>query len=46
MSAKNNVDVVLRQSFYGGKYALLDATTVDPNPVRILKKYFKMVPNV
>lgn len=32
MSAKNNVDVVLRQSFYGGKYALLDAATVDPNP--------------
>eukprot|EP00105_Crassostrea_gigas_P019717 XP_011438298.1 PREDICTED: heparanase [Crassostrea gigas] len=32
ISAKNNVDVVLRQSFYGGKYALLDATTVDPNP--------------
>nr|XP_022337561.1 heparanase-like [Crassostrea virginica] len=32
MAAKNNVGVVLRQSFYGGKYALLDDKTLDPNP--------------
>ena len=35
MAAKNNVGVVLRQSFYGGKYALLDDKTLDPNPVGI-----------
>ncbi|XP_048746309.2 heparanase-like [Ostrea edulis] len=32
VSAKNNVDVVMRQSLYGGKYALLDAKTTNPNP--------------
>ncbi|XP_062605314.1 heparanase-like [Saccostrea cucullata] len=43
MAAKNSVDVVLRQSFYGGKYALLDATTTDPNPDYWLTVLYKQL---
>lgn len=43
MSAKNNVDVVVRQSFYGGKYALLDAETLDPNPDYWLTVLYKQL---
>jgi len=33
LAASMGVDVVVRQSFYGGHYALLDQYTLKPNPV-------------
>jgi len=33
LAASMGVDVVVRQSFYGGHYALLDQYTLQPNPV-------------
>ena len=34
IAAKFGVDVVVRQSFYGGHYALIDSHSHDPHPVR------------
>lgn len=33
LAASFGVDVVIRQSFYRGHYALLDQLTLEPNPV-------------
>ncbi|KAJ1524818.1 hypothetical protein ONE63_009688 [Megalurothrips usitatus] len=32
MAASNNISVVVRQSFIGGNYGLLDEKTLEPNP--------------
>ena len=34
IAAKFGVDVVARNSFYGGHYALIDIYSHDPHPVR------------
>ena len=41
LSAKYGIDLVIRQAFYGGHYGLLDETTTDPTPVRIIIKTYK-----
>ena len=33
LAARFNIDVVVRQSFVGGHYALVNSTTDDPTPV-------------
>lgn len=33
IAARDGIDVLIRQSFYGGHYSLLDRDTLDPNPV-------------
>lgn len=33
MSARDGVNMVLRQSFYGYNYGLIDNNTLNPNPV-------------
>ena len=35
MSARDGIDAVIRQTFYGGHYSLLDLETCAPNPVSI-----------
>lgn len=32
MSARDGIDAVVRQTFYGGHYSLIDNETLDPNP--------------
>lgn len=36
ISASLGVDVVVRQTFYGGNYGLIDTKTSNPNPVSVL----------
>ena len=35
LAARLGVDVVVRQSFYGGHYALLETHSRNPRPVRL-----------
>uniref|UniRef100_K1Q170 Heparanase n=1 Tax=Magallana gigas TaxID=29159 RepID=K1Q170_MAGGI len=37
LAAKNNVGAVIRQTFYGANYGLIDHVTMEPNPVEINK---------
>ncbi|KAH3788144.1 heparanase-like isoform X2 [Dreissena polymorpha] len=41
LAASLGVDVVIRQSFYGGHYALLDQLTLEPNPDYWLSLLYK-----
>jgi len=38
MAASLGINVVMRQTFYGGRYGLIDYDTSDPNPVSCTDK--------
>jgi hypothetical protein len=43
MSARDGFNAVVRQSFYGGNYSLLDNESCAPNPVSIHRGYWMSV---
>lgn len=43
MSARDGIDALIRQTFYGGHYALLDQETLDPNPDYWLTLLYKLL---
>lgn len=43
LAARYNVQVVLRQDFYGGSYGLIDYSTLDPNPDYWLSVLYKIL---
>ncbi|XP_053407885.1 heparanase-like isoform X2 [Mercenaria mercenaria] len=43
MSARDGIDALIRQTFYGGHYSLLDHETCDPNPDYWLTLLYKLL---